>query len=250
MKTWYGIPSFWCITSVVHLLSGCSQACPVFVEFCHMSETSFHSKPPVALLPSLYEETGIEIVLIRIVHMGPWTHNVDDGLETLCMRPCIPWYVSPSLQMLVGPHNSARSQLDIRLAKLNLCQFFGHVVPGVSNDSNEIKVISHMTFRCTCRCGSTTGRATPQLKKTMKGATVTKDRLNKTLNELQRTVLPGRHHLKRCSPRRNSTWRWSDMIFVFEALGSKRHKPVERWRGQRPAAIEETLGGGSPLRMR
>jgi len=42
----------------------------------------------------------------------------------------------------------------------------------------------------------------------------------------------------------------SDIIFVFEALGDKRHKPVERWRGPRPAAGGETLGGGSPLKMR
>ena len=150
---------------MAHLLSGCSQACPVFVEFYYMSEAPSHSKLAVALLPNLYKEIDIEAALIRTVHMGPWTHNVDDGLETRnqntenCVCHCMrPWYVSPSLQMLVGPHNSARSQLDICLAKRNLCKFFAHVVPGLSNDSDEIKVIPHMTLRCTCRCGSTTGR--------------------------------------------------------------------------------------------
>jgi len=47
-----------------------------------MDEASSHSKPPVALLPSLYEETGIEAALIQTLQMGPWQHNVDDGLET------------------------------------------------------------------------------------------------------------------------------------------------------------------------
>ena len=112
-----------------------------------MSKASSHSKPPVALLASLYEETGIEAALIRTVQMGPWTHMVDDGSRNteskhgrLRMRSCIPWYVSPSLQMLVGPHNSARSQLDTCLAKLSLRKFFRHVVPGLSNDSNEINL--------------------------------------------------------------------------------------------------------------
>jgi len=130
-----------------------------------MSEAPSHSKLAVALLPNLYKETGIEAALIRTVQMGPWTHMVDDGSRNteskhgrLRMRSCIPWYVSPSLQMLVGPHNLARSQFDICLAKLNLHKFFEHVVPGLSDHSDEIKVISHMTLRCPCRCDSTTGR--------------------------------------------------------------------------------------------
>lgn len=34
------------------------------------------------LLPGLYKESHINPVLIRTVQMGPWTHKVDDGLET------------------------------------------------------------------------------------------------------------------------------------------------------------------------
>jgi cullin-associated NEDD8-dissociated protein 1 len=36
----------------------------------------------VALLPNLYKETVVDHSLIRTVQMGPWTHKVDDGLET------------------------------------------------------------------------------------------------------------------------------------------------------------------------
>jgi len=44
-----------------------------------MSEASAHSKPPIALLPNLYEETGIDPASIRTVQLGPWTYKVDDG---------------------------------------------------------------------------------------------------------------------------------------------------------------------------
>lgn len=35
-----------------------------------------------ALLPTLYAETKVNPDLIRTVQMGPWTHKVDDGLDT------------------------------------------------------------------------------------------------------------------------------------------------------------------------
>lgn len=36
----------------------------------------------VALLPNLYKETIVDPTLIRTVQMGPWSHKVDDGLDT------------------------------------------------------------------------------------------------------------------------------------------------------------------------
>lgn len=35
-----------------------------------------------SLLPNLYQETHPNPNLVRTVQMGPWTHKVDDGLET------------------------------------------------------------------------------------------------------------------------------------------------------------------------
>ncbi|KAF8972524.1 armadillo-type protein [Flammula alnicola] len=134
----------------------------------------------VALLPNLYKETVIDPTLIRIVQMGPWSHKVDDGLETRKTA-----------------YETMYTLLDTCLSKLNLHEFLGRVIPGLSDDSDEIKVISHMMlFRLSqvapAAVAQRLDEATPQLEKTMKGATVTKDTVKQDLEraaELQRSAL-------------------------------------------------------------
>jgi cullin-associated NEDD8-dissociated protein 1 len=89
------------------------------------------------------------------------------------------------------------SQLDTCLNKLDLHEFLGRVIPGLSDPSDEIKVISHMMlFRLSqvapAAVSQRLDEATPQLEKTMKGATVTKDTVKQDLEraaELQRSAL-------------------------------------------------------------
>ncbi|PPQ98061.1 hypothetical protein CVT26_003287 [Gymnopilus dilepis] len=134
----------------------------------------------VALLPNLYKETVVDASLIRTVQMGPWTHKVDDGLETRKTA-----------------YETMYTLLDTCLAKLNLHEFIGRVIPALSDDSDEIKVISHMMlFRLSQVAPAAVSQrleeATPQLEKTMKGATVTKDTVKQDLEraaELQRSAL-------------------------------------------------------------
>src|SRR5580704_14189430 len=81
--------------------------------------------------------------------------------------------------------------------KLDLHEFLGRVLPGLADDSDEIKVISHMMlFRLSQVAPAAVSQrleeATPQLEKTMKGATVTKDTVKQDLEraaELQRSAL-------------------------------------------------------------
>ncbi len=88
-------------------------------------------------------------------------------------------------------------QLDTCLAKLNLQDFLGRVIVGLSDDSDEIKVICHMMlFRLSQVAPAAVAQylddATPHLEKTMKGATVTKDTVKQDLEraaELQRSAL-------------------------------------------------------------
>jgi cullin-associated NEDD8-dissociated protein 1 len=71
------------------------------------------------------------------------------------------------------------------------------VIPGLSDDSDEVKVISHMMlFRLSqvapAALSQRLDEVTPQLEKTMKGATVTKDTVKQDLEraaELQRSAL-------------------------------------------------------------
>ncbi|KAF9482351.1 TIP120-domain-containing protein [Pholiota conissans] len=134
----------------------------------------------VVLLPNLYKETVVDASLIRIVQMGPWSHKVDDGLDTRKTA-----------------YETMYTLLDTCLSKLNLHEFLGRVIPGLSDDSDEIKVISHMMlFRLSqvapAAVAQRLDEATPLLEKTMKGANVTKDTVKQDLEraaELQRSAL-------------------------------------------------------------
>ncbi|KAF7784838.1 hypothetical protein Agabi119p4_1003 [Agaricus bisporus var. burnettii] len=132
------------------------------------------------LLPDLYKETTINPALIRTVQMGPWTHKVDDGLETRKTA-----------------YETMYTLLDTCLTKLDLHTFLERVIPGLSDDSDEIKVICHMMlFRLSQVAPSAAAQhlddALPTLERTMKGATVTKDTVKQDLEraaELQRSAL-------------------------------------------------------------
>lgn len=111
------------------------------------------------------------------------------------MKRCIRWYV---LETISGYEKILFfMQLDTCLSKLNLHEFLGRVIPGLSDDSDEIKVISHMMlFRLSqvapAAVSQRLDEATPQLEKTMKGANVTKDTVKQDLEraaELQRSAL-------------------------------------------------------------
>jgi len=164
----------------------------------------------VTLLPNLYKETFINSSLIRTVQMGPWTYKVDDGLETRKVA-----------------YETMYTLLDTCLAKLNLNEFLERLIPGLSDDSDEIKVISHMMlFRLSQVSPAAVTRRldeiTPLLAKTMKGATVTKDTVKQDLeraSELQRSALRAVAALSKISTgvslkfdmlvdevKRNATW--------------------------------------------
>jgi len=132
------------------------------------------------ILPNLYRETVINADLIRTVQMGPWTHKVDDGLEARKTA-----------------YETLYTLLDTCLAKLDLHEFLGRVLAGLSDDSDEVKVICHMMLFRLSQVAPTAvaqrlDEITPLLEKSMKGATVTKDTVKQDIEraaELQRSTL-------------------------------------------------------------
>ncbi|KAI0089964.1 TIP120-domain-containing protein [Irpex rosettiformis] len=163
------------------------------------------------ILPTLYQETVIKRELIRTVQMGPWTHKVDDGLEARKTA-----------------YETLYTLLDTCLTKIDLHEFLGHVLNGLADDSDEVKVICHMVLFRLAQLAPTAisqrlDDITPALEKSMKGATVTKDTVKQDLEragELQRSTLRAVIALSRVSQpgaspkfdafveatRRNSEW--------------------------------------------
>ncbi|KAI0063091.1 TIP120-domain-containing protein [Artomyces pyxidatus] len=132
------------------------------------------------LLPNLYKETVMKPELIRTVQMGPWQHKVDDGLEARKTA-----------------YETLYTLLDTCLTKIDLNQFLKHVLVGLADNSDEIKVICHMMLFRLAQIAPTAvaqhlGEATPLLETSMKGPTVGKDTVKQDLEraaELQRSTL-------------------------------------------------------------
>ena len=112
--------------------------------------------------------------------MGPWQHKVDDGLEARKTA-----------------YETLYTLLDTCLAVLDLREYLTHVIRGLDDNADEVKVICHMIlFRLSQVAPAAVAlrldEATPALEKTVKGANVTKDTVKQDLEraaELQRSTL-------------------------------------------------------------
>lgn len=93
--------------------------------------------------------------------------------------------------------NGCFPQLDTCLTKLELHEFLSKIIPGLSDDSDEIKVITHMLLFRMAQVAPTAvsqrlDEVSPALEKTMQGLKVTKDTVKQDLEraaELQRSAL-------------------------------------------------------------
>jgi cullin-associated NEDD8-dissociated protein 1 len=156
-----------------------------------------------SIIPALYGETAAKPELIRTVQMGPWTQKFDDGLETRKTA-----------------FETMYTLLDTCLAKLDLHEFLNVVITGLSDDSNEVKVLSHMMlFRLSSVAATAVSQrldeATPILEKTIKGVAVTKDTVKQDLErtaELQRSTLRAVAALAKMSTDAGSTPKFDRLV--------------------------------------
>ncbi|KZT42868.1 ARM repeat-containing protein [Sistotremastrum suecicum HHB10207 ss-3] len=133
-----------------------------------------------SILPHLYKETVLKPNLIKIVQMGPWQHKVDEGLEGRKTA-----------------YETMYTLLDTSLAKIDIHEYLGHVLDGLKDDADEVKVICHMMLFRLAEIAPTAvsqrlDQAAPSLQKTMEGMAVNKDTVKLDLEraaELQRSAL-------------------------------------------------------------
>ncbi|KAG8723447.1 hypothetical protein FRC09_003293 [Ceratobasidium sp. 395] len=133
-----------------------------------------------SLLPKLYDETKPKPELIRIMEMGPWRHKIDDGLET--RRTAF---------------ETMYTLLDTSLSKLDLNEFLTIVLRGLSDESNEVKVLCHMMLHRLSQVAPTAAaqrldETVEPLQAAMKEAAVDKNTVKQDLEqaaELQRSAL-------------------------------------------------------------
>ncbi|TFY80959.1 hypothetical protein EWM64_g3046 [Hericium alpestre] len=143
------------------------------------------------LLPNLYKETVLKPELIRTVQMGPWQHKVDDGLEARKTA-----------------YETLYTLLDTCLTKIDLNDFLSHVLVGLADQSDEIKVICHMMLFRLAQIAPTAvaqhlTEATPLLEASMKGPNIGKDTVKQDLEraaELQRSTLRAIAALSKIAP--------------------------------------------------
>ena len=87
--------------------------------------------------------------------------------------------------------------MDTCLSKLDLNEYLKHVLVGLADPSDEIKVISHMMMHRLSQIAPTAvvqhlAEATPMLEASMKDATISKDTVKQDLEraaEIQRSTL-------------------------------------------------------------
>jgi len=85
------------------------------------------------LLPLLYEQTNINTELIHTVEMGPFKHQVDDGLE-----------------IRKSAFDCMYTLLNNRPNYLDLFVFIKYVLAGLRDPNNEIRILSHLIIQKLC----------------------------------------------------------------------------------------------------
>ncbi|KAJ3158045.1 Cullin-associated NEDD8-dissociated protein 1 [Geranomyces variabilis] len=95
-----------------------------------------HNKPRLILeslselLPLLYDETVVKKDLIHIVEMGPFKHQVDDGLEAR-----------------KAAFECMYTLLETCLSRIDVFTFLSRVLTGLADPSNDIKILCHLMLQ-------------------------------------------------------------------------------------------------------
>ncbi|EFC40891.1 predicted protein [Naegleria gruberi] len=98
-----------------------------------------HNKPEILndslekVLPSLYAECVFDANLVRIIHLGPFTHKIDDGLD---LR-------KSAFECMDTVLDNYRSRIDPN-------KFIAQLPAGLDDENDDIKMLTHLIVQKCC----------------------------------------------------------------------------------------------------
>jgi len=98
-----------------------------------------HNKPELLgdtldkILPNLYAECVFDPALVRVIHLGPFTHKIDDGLD---LR-------KSSFECLDTILDNYRSRIDPN-------KFIAQLPAGLDDENDDIKMLTHLIVQKCC----------------------------------------------------------------------------------------------------
>ncbi|KZT58404.1 TIP120-domain-containing protein [Calocera cornea HHB12733] len=131
------------------------------------------------ILPDLYAQTHVRAELVHTVVMGPWKHQIDDGLEAR-----------------KAAYETMYTLLDTCLGAIDLQEYINRVIAGLS-DKDEIKALCYMMLFRLAQVAPTAvvqrlDQISAPLEDTMKAPAQTKDTVKQDLEratELQQSAV-------------------------------------------------------------
>ncbi|EJT98870.1 TIP120-domain-containing protein [Dacryopinax primogenitus] len=131
------------------------------------------------ILPDLYAQTHVRDELVHTVVMGPWKHQIDDGLEAR-----------------KAAYEAMYTLLDTCLGAIDLQEYINRVIAGLS-DKDEIKALCYMMLFRLSQVAPTAAvqrldQISVPLEDTMKAPATTKDTVKQDLEratELQQSAV-------------------------------------------------------------
>ncbi|KAI8826801.1 armadillo-type protein [Fimicolochytrium jonesii] len=136
-----------------------------------------HNKPHLIqdslpeLLPLLYEETVVNTNLIHVVEMGPFKHQVDDGLDAR-----------------KAAYECMYTLIETCLSRLDVFAFLQRVMSGLLDPSQDIKILSHLMLQRLSHLSPTAvAQKLDEMVEPLKTTLLTKTKSNAVKQEVEKT---------------------------------------------------------------
>ncbi|KAI9103255.1 armadillo-type protein [Phlyctochytrium arcticum] len=136
-----------------------------------------HNKPHLIrdslneIVPMLYDETVVKSDLIHVVEMGPFKHQVDDGLDTR-----------------KAAYECMYTLLETCLSRIDVFTFLQRVLSGLSDPSHDIKILTHLMLQRLAQLSPTTvAQKLDEMVEPLRTTILSKPKTNAVKQEVEKT---------------------------------------------------------------